>query len=184
MNIRPYSVGLLPNREVKVIDEYSTDVLRVLCSEHMGKTNLTILAAVADRPSVWPPQPTASNYILLAVEIKCPFCHEVPQEWRNFHCGHPVCSTCAEVLNSRRRPIDRVCHAHSIFPRWDGIIYWLILLTKNYISMTIKKNKVGNHLSSLVLSFCHALIDVRQLFVLVEVISNELIRFNFCRVSG
>ena len=52
MNIRPYSVGLLPNREVKVIYEYSTDVLRVLCSEHMGKTNLTILAAVADRPSV------------------------------------------------------------------------------------------------------------------------------------
>ena len=69
MNIRPYSVGLLPNREVKVIYEYSTDVLRVLCSEHMGKTNLTILAAVADRPSVWPPQPTASNYILLAIEI-------------------------------------------------------------------------------------------------------------------
>ena len=44
-------------------------MFRVLCSEHMGKTNLTILAAVADRPSVWPPQPTASNYILLAVEI-------------------------------------------------------------------------------------------------------------------
>ena len=86
-------------------------MFRVLCSEHMGKTNLTILAAVADRPSVWPPQLTASNYILLAVEIKCPFCHEVPQEWRIFQCGHPVCSTCAEVLNSRRRPIDRVCHA-------------------------------------------------------------------------
>ena len=54
-------------------------MFRVLCSEHMGKTNLTILAAVADPPSVWPPQPTASNYILLAVEIfpACRKCESV-----------------------------------------------------------------------------------------------------------
>ena len=45
------------------------------------------------------------------VQMKCPFCNKVPQEWLIFQCGHPVCSTCAEVLNSRRRPIDRVCHA-------------------------------------------------------------------------
>ena len=35
---------------------------------------------------------------------------------------------------------------------------------------------VGNHFSSLVLSFFHALVDVGQLFILVEVISSELIR--------
>ena len=31
----------------------------------------------------------------------------------NISMGHPICSLCAELLNSRRRPIDRKCHVCS-----------------------------------------------------------------------
>ena len=43
-------------------------------------------------------------------QMACPYCRATSQEWRMFQCGHPVCLTCAEFLNNRRRPIDRVCH--------------------------------------------------------------------------
>ena len=63
---------------------------------------------------------------------KCNSCHGVPEEWKIFQCGHPICSLCAELLNSRRRPIDRKCHVCSkpiqnaipflFFPRFHGTV--------------------------------------------------------------
>ena len=70
-------------------------------SDHDGEVD----SEAETNEDIEPSQPASQ------VQMKCPFCNEVPQEWRIFQCGHPVCSTCAEVLNSRRRPIDRVCHA-------------------------------------------------------------------------
>ena len=56
---------------------------------------------------IQPAQPTSQG------QKKCNYCHEVPEEWKIFQCGHPICSLCAELLNSRRRPIDRKCHVCS-----------------------------------------------------------------------
>ena len=56
---------------------------------------------------IQPAQPTSQG------QRKCNYCHGVPEEWKIFQCGHPICSLCAELLNSRRRPIDRKCHVCS-----------------------------------------------------------------------
>ena len=46
-------------------------------------------------------------------QMKCNYCKGVPEEWRIFQCGHPICLTCAELLDSRRNPKDCVCHVAS-----------------------------------------------------------------------
>ena len=56
---------------------------------------------------IQPAQPTSQG------QRKCNYCHGVPEEWIIFQCGHPICSLCAELLNSRRRPINRKCHVYS-----------------------------------------------------------------------
>ena len=42
-------------------------------------------------------------------QLRCPVCTEIPQEWKMFQCGHPVCARCSGLLTRPPRR-ERKCH--------------------------------------------------------------------------